>query len=198
MKPLRILVACERSGTVRDAFLALGHDAWSCDIMPSRAPGPHLQCDAREIIGQPWNILIAHPVCKRLANSGVRWLHERPENWTLMRDAADFFLLFQNATHIPKRCVENPIMHGHALKLIGKRASQFIQPWMFGDPFQKSTGLWLTGLPLLAPEKRREDYAPGEIKQECWLMTPGPDREEKRSKTYPGIARAMAETWGNL
>jgi hypothetical protein len=197
---MRVLVACERSGRIRDALIARGHNAWSCDLMPSRSPGPHLQCDVREVLYERWDMLIAHPVCRYLTNTASLHLYigkhkengPEPERWRLMREAAEFFLLFDRATHIPKRAIENPIMHCHAIEIIGRRATQYVQPWMFGDPFQKATGFWLTGLPKLIPERRKDSYDV-EIKQECWRMAPGPDREELRSNTYPGIARAIAE-----
>jgi hypothetical protein len=195
---VRGLIACECSGVVRDAFLKRGHDVISCDLKPTQRPGPHYQGDVRDILYDAWDFMIAHPVCKYMTNAGVRWLHERPERWELLRKGAEFFLLFEKATHIPRRAVENPIMHKYARELIGRKADQYVQPWMFGDPFQKATGLHLTSLPKLTPRKRKNDYAPNEIKQACWLMSPGPDREEKRSETYPGIAAAMAEQWGAL
>lgn len=190
---MKVLIACESSGRVRDAFLSRGHDAISCDLKPSERLGPHLQCDVREVIRQDWDLMIAHPVCKRLANSGVQWLGKRAAYWPAMEKAVEFFLLFEKAHHIPRRCVENPVMHGYALERVGRSASQFVQPWMFGDPFSKATGLWLTGLPLLRPMYRRTDFR--EIKQACWLEAPGPEREANRARTYPSIAQAMADQW---
>lgn len=192
---MRVLIACECSGVFRDAFLALGHDAVSCDLKPTRKPGPHYHGDVRDILYEPWDLLIAHPVCKYLANSGVQWLHQNPERWELMQKGAEFFRLFDNAKHIPKRAIENPIMHKYGIRLIGKRATQFVQPWMFGDPFSKATGWWLTGLPKLTPTHKKSDYDI-EIKQECWLTPPGPNREEIRSTSYPGMASVAALTWG--
>jgi len=191
---MKILVACECSGEFRDNFLTLGHDAISCDLKPTRKPGPHYQGDVRDILYEPWDMLIAHPVCKYLTNAGVRWLHTRPERWGLMRQGAEFFKLFDDAKHIPKRAIENPIMHKYAIEIIGRKADQYIQPWWFGDPFSKATGWWLHGLPKLAATHTKADYPDG-IKQECWLMAPGPDREEMRSKTYPGHAREAAKQW---
>lgn len=195
---MKVLVACECSGVVRDAFLGLGHDAISCDLKPTQSPGPHLHCDVREVLHHDWDLMIAHPVCKFLTNAGVRWLHTREGRWEKMLEAAAFFAFLDNSPavqHIPFRCIENPVMHGHGLKLIGRKATQFVQPWMFGEPFQKATGLWLTGLPRLIAENKKTDYPA--IKQEIWLMGPSEDREEKRSKTYAGIARAMALQWGS-
>jgi hypothetical protein len=157
---MKVLVACEHSGAVRRAFRARGHAAWSCDLLPaSDGSRHHIRGDVAKVLDLPWDMLVAHPVCRYLTNAGVRWLHERPERWALMREAAAFFLAFERADHIPRRCVENPIMHRHALEIVGRRATQYVQPWMFGDPYAKATGLWLTGLPPLVPEKRKCDYA---------------------------------------
>ena len=207
---MRILVACERSGRFRDALLALGHDAYSCDTEPTRVPGPHLQCDVREVLGDKWDGLIAHPVCKYLTNAGAKHLYRRvngvwakengpePERWRLMEEGAKFFNLFRDAVHIPRRAIENPIMHGHARALVERGAPQkvkpqYAQPWWFGDAYSKATGWWLYGLPRLVRENEKSDYE--KITQECWLMTPSDDREEKRSQTYPGMARACSLQW---
>jgi hypothetical protein len=205
------LVACERSGIVRDALERAGVRAVSCDLFPTQRPGPHYQGDVREILPlRHWRLLIAHPVCKYLTNACAKHLYRRvngvwsikhgpdEDRWQKMREGAAFFLQFEQADHIPMRAVENPIMHGHAIAIIGRKPDQYIQPWMFGDPFSKATGLHLTRLPKLVAEKRKSDYAPGEIKQKVWLMPPSEDREEKRSETEPGIARAFAEQWGPL
>ena len=152
-----ILIACECSGIVRDAFLALGHDAMSADLKPTQRPGPHYQGDVRDVLYDRWDALIAHPVCKYMANSGNKHLYLRiegkwakengknEERWEKMKAGAEFFNLFDRADHIPLRCVENPIMNGHALGMVGRIATQFVQPHWFGDPFSKATGLWLTG-----------------------------------------------------
>lgn len=179
----------------------------SCDLKPTRRPGPHYQGDVRDVLHKSWDLLIAHPVCKRLTNAGAKHLYIgmkkengiNPVAWKAMEEGAEFFNLFQGpaVAHIPKRCVENPIMHCHAAKLVGCRATQFVHPWWFGSPFQKATGLHLHGLPKLPRERSKDSYAPGEIKQAVWLMGPSPDREEKRSNTDPQVARAMAQYWGN-
>lgn len=187
------LVACERSGMVRDALLARGIDAVSCDLEPSRRPGPHIQGDAREVIRKRWAGLIAHPVCRRMCNSGVRWLSEREGYYEDMLADADFYNMFRDATHIPKRAVENSVMHRWALHRCG-RPTQYVHPWWFGDPFQKMTGWRLFGLPKLVATHRKSDYPDG-VQQEVWRMPPGPDREEKRSETKPCTARALAEQW---
>ena len=204
---MRVLIACECSGVVRDAFLALGHDAWSCDKKPTQVPGPHLKCDVREVLYGDWDLLIAHPVCRYLANSGSKHLYldkKRgssidPERWKSMCEAADFFKMFDQAKHIKKRCVENPIMHVHALRRIGRPATQYVQPHFFGDPFKKATGLWLTNLIPLRRTHWPTSYPPGTVfTQEVLNMSPSPDREEKRSETYPCLAKAMALQWGGV
>lgn len=202
------LVACECSGIVRDALIARGHRAISCDLKPTQAPGPHLQCDARLVLHYPWDGLIAHPVCRIMANSGVRWLYRDgrkangidPQRWRDLETAVEFYKLFDGPAvqHIPRRCVENPIMHQYAADMIGHRATQFVHPWWFGSPFQKATGLKLTGLPPLPQEFSKSWYAERgiAIRQDVWLMGPSDDREEKRSRTDLQVARAMAQYWG--
>jgi hypothetical protein len=202
---VRVLVACEFSGIVRDAFLALGHDAVSCDLLPSESLGPHIQ---RDIIGvfdemtRPgYDLIIAHPPCTYLANSGVRWLYggkgttADPKRWAAMREAAWFFgrMLAAPAVRV---AVENPIMHGHARRLIRENAPapdaiQTIQPWQFGHPETKATGLWLRNLPPLTPTDIVDGRAP-----RVHHASPGPDRWKERSRTLPGIAAAMASQWG--
>lgn len=186
---MRVLVACEFSGTVREAFKARGHDAWSCDLLPTDIPGQHLQCDVECLRDEHWDLLIAHPPCTYLSNSGVRWLHEDETRWKKMEQGAKFFrelMLWK----VEKKAIENPIMHKYAVEIIGRRQDQIIQPWQFGHGETKATCLWLKGLPLLKPTnivKGRE----GKV----WKMPPGPDRWKMRSKTYQGIADAMAEQW---
>lgn len=207
-----VLVACECSGVIRDALLSVGVRAFSCDLKPTQRPGPHYQGDVRDVLYRPRVGLIAHPVCKYLTNAGAKHLYKRingkwakehgpdEERWRLMREGARFFRLFDSANHIPLRAVENPIMHGHATELIGRRADQYVQPWMFCDPFSKATGFHLTGLPKLIRERDKSWYAERGIKieQAVWMMAPSADREERRSETYPGIARAVAEQWGPI
>ncbi len=189
----RVLVACEFSGIVRDAFIAAGHDAISCDLLPSERPGPHIQGDVRPLLREPWDLVIAHPPCTYLANSGVRWLYRdgrRDEDrWARMAEAAEFFheCLLANA---PRVCVENPVMHRHAGI---RKANQFIQPWQFGHGEVKATGLWLRGLPLLEPTEIVDGRTP-----RVHHMSPGPDRWRERSRTFPGIAAAMADQWGDF
>ena len=183
---MKVLVACEFSGIVRDAFIAAGHDAWSCDLLPSEAPGPHLCCDVRLLLGDPWDLVIAHPPCTYLANSGVRWLHTRPERWPLMRDAAAFFMDCLGA-NAPSVAVENPVMHGHA----SIRKPDFtVQPWQFGHGETKRICFWTRGLPPL----RSTDVVDGR-EPRVHQSPPSPDRWKERSRFYPGVAAAMASQW---
>ena len=129
---MKILVACEQSGRVRDAFKALGHDAWSCDILPTDSPGQHLQCDITTVLNNGWDLMVAHPPCTYMANSGVSWLHKDPTRWGKLDEAAVLFKLLMDAP-IQRICIENPIMHKYAKERIGwAKQSQIIQPWMFG------------------------------------------------------------------
>ena len=188
------LVACECSGAIRDELISEGIDAVSCDLKDTEKPGPHYKGDVLDILYYDWDLLIAHPVCRYLANSGVRWLHERPGRWEKMEAGARFFSIFVRATHIKYRAIENPKMHGYGMDIIGGRPTQYVQPWWFGDPYQKETAWWLYGLPKLVATHKKSDYP--EIKQECWLESPGPDREANRSRTYPCHAKAIAKQWG--
>lgn len=196
---MKILVACEFSGTVRDAFIKKGHDAMSCDLLDGEGDGPHYKGDIEEVLYEEWDMVIAHPPCTYLANSGVSWLYRDETRWDRLNDAADFFNMFLDL-RVPKLCVENPIMHKHAKERIGHRnQSQVIQPWMFGHMEQKATCLWLRGLPKLQPTNDVKDdmmkLSPSERQRLHWLP-PSKDRWRIRSKTYQGIADAMAEQWG--
>jgi hypothetical protein len=195
---MRVLVACEFSGVVRDAFLAKGHDAWSCDILPSDAAGPHIQGDVTAVLDRGWDLLIAHPPCTYLSNSGVAWLHKDAERWHKLDDAAAFFKTLLNAP-IPRIAVENPIMHRYAKERIGGvRQTQVIQPWMFGHTEQKATCLWLKNLPALRPTndvKAEMLLLPKNQSQRLHYLPPSPDRWKLRSTTYSGIAKAMAQQW---
>jgi hypothetical protein len=198
---MRILVACEYSGTVRDAFTRLGHDAWSCDILPTESPGQHYQGDVRDILGQHWDLMIAHPPCTYLTNSGVVWLHRDLSRWAKLDEAAYFFLELLNAP-ISRIAIENPIMHRHAKeRILGIKQTQVIQPWMFGHTEQKATCLWLKGLPALVPTNNvREEMLKlsDKERQKLHYLPPSKDRWKLRSKTYTGIAEAMANQWGVL
>jgi hypothetical protein len=194
VSPVKVLVACEFSGIVRDAFAALGHDAWSCDLIPSERPGNHVVGDARELLADPsWDLLIAHPPCTHLAVSGARWFKDKERE---QEEALKFFLCFLNAP-IPQIAVENPVCV--AARRIA-RPTQIVHPYYFGDPEQKTTCLWLKGLPDLVPT----DYAearmmklPYKERTRIFHMPPSPDRGRLRSKSYPGMAAAMAAQWGS-
>jgi len=185
---MKVLVACEYSGKVRDAFAALGHDAWSADLLPTDVPGNHYEGDVLDILGDGWDLMVAHPPCTFLANSGVRWLSTRPERWQQMRDGRRFFLSLLNAP-IARIAVENPIPHKH-----GKLPpyDQLIQPYNFGHDESKATCLWLRGLPPLMATVM---FA-GTPKQTVHSLPPSPDRWKLRSETFQGIADAMAYQWG--
>lgn len=191
-RPLRVLVACEFSGIVRDAFRSSGHDAMSCDILPTERTGPHYQGDVRDVLYEPWDLIVAHPPCTYLANSGVRWLHERPERWAQLDEAAEFFRLFLDA---PAEfiAVENPVMHKYGVERVGRRHDQTVQPWQFGDGETKRTCFWLKNLPPLQPTQVVEARA-----ARVWRMPPGPERQKERSRFFPGIAAAMADQWGRF
>ena len=200
---MRVLVACERSGVVRRAFRALGHDAWSCDLEPADDGSPfHLQCDAiRAAYETDWELLIAHPECTYLANSGAKHLYAgmkaengpSPDRWAHMGAAAHFFLALWNAP-VRRIAIENPVMLGHPRRLFGiPEPTQIIQPWQFGHGETKATCLWLKNLPPLVPTNIVEGR-----EARVHKMPPGPDRWKERSRTFQGIADAMAEQWGSL
>lgn len=187
----KVLIGCEFSGIVRDAFIAEGHDAISCDLLPTERVGPHYQGDVRDLFSEHWDLAIFHPPCTRLCNSGVRWLHER-NLWDELEEGAQFFLDCLNAP-IMQIAVENPIMHKHAKAIIKKDYTQKVQPWQFGDKLSKQTCFWLKNLPLLkstdiVPRNKRE--------QKVWLASPSPTRWKARSRFPPGMANAMAIQWG--
>ena len=192
---MNILVACEFSGTVRDAFRRRGHNAWSCDLLPCDGDGQfHLQCDVRHVMqgraarAWDWDLMIAHPPCTHLAVSGARWFKDKA---TEQADAIRFVEMLWDAP-IPQIAIENPVGVLPRLSRLGK-ATQYIQPWQFGHGETKKTGLWLKNLPPLEPTNVVEGRE-GRV----WRMPPGPDRWKERSRTYAGIAEAMAEQWGCL
>ena len=199
---MRVLIACEYSGVVRRAFAARGHDAWSCDLLPSEDhANQHIIGDARDLLNDGWDLLmVAHPPCTRLCNSGVRWLSRPPKGktlaqmWADLDEAADLFSAFWNAP-IDRVAVENPIMHRHARERIRNfaPASQQLQPWQFGHGETKATCLWLKNLAPLRPTNIVEGRT-----QRVHRMSPGPNRWRERSRTFQGIADAMADQWGNL
>jgi hypothetical protein len=182
---MKVLVACESSGTVRDAFRALGHDALSCDLLPSDNGGPHYQGDVTDILGEGWDLMVAHPPCTHLAVSGARWFRSKPPEWQL--DALAFVRLLMDAP-IQRIAVENPVS---IISSRIRKPDQIIHPWQFGHGETKTTCLWLKGLPKLIPTnivEGRDDR--------IHKMAPGPNRWKERSKTYQGIANAMAAQWG--
>jgi hypothetical protein len=183
---MKILIACEYSGAVRDAFMAKGHDAMSCDLLPTDVPGPHYQGDVRDVIDYPWDMMIAFPPCTALAVSGARHFEEKRMDGR-QQAGASFFKMLAKAD-IPYIALENPIS---VMSTLWRKPDQIIQPWMFGHGETKSTCLWLKGLPLLKPTNVVEGR-----EQRIWKMPPSPDRWKERSKTFPGIAQAMADQWG--
>lgn len=204
MKPLRVLVGCETSGTVRREFAALGHDVWSCDLLPADdGSNRHIICDIRDILDDGWDFLaVMHPPCTRLCNSGVRWLHAPPKGrtlddmWRELDEAAALFAACLNA-RIPRKVLENPIMHRHARERIaGLPTPQIVQPWWFGDPAFKATGLYLINVRPLCRTNQLTPPKPGTQEHKAWSgvhrASPGPDRWKLRSKTFPGLARALA------
>lgn len=217
---MRVLIGCEFSGTVRRAFRARGHEAWSCDLLPVTDGSPyHLQADLNYVLNYPdrvlggmpswmrhaeWDLLIAHPPCTYLTNAGVRWLYtsgtvRSVERWDAMEEGAAFFNMCMNA-RIPRIAVENPIMHAHARALISRPYDQVIQPWQYGHQETKATCLWLKNLNLLRPTNVVGPPPTDPIARRSWAKvhraSPGPDRWKVRSLTYQGIADAMAEQWG--
>jgi site-specific DNA-cytosine methylase len=190
---MKVLIACEYSGTVRDAFIAQGHDAISCDILPTDAPGPHYQGDVRDILEDGFDLMVGHPPCTHLAVSGARWFKDKQIE---QAEALDFVRLLL-AAPIDKIALENPIS---IISSRIRKPNQIIQPWQFGSPESKSTCLWLKNLPNLIPTDilplppsgRWNNQTPsGQNK-----LGPSPDRWKERSKTYQGIAEAMAQQWG--
>lgn len=187
MSGQRVLVACEFSGVVREAFRARGFDAWSCDLLPSEIPGPHIQSDVRAVLDVGWDMMIAHPPCTYLSASGARWRNE-PGRAEKIREALEFVRLLLNAP-IPYIALENPV---GLINTRIRRPDQIIQPWQFGHGEVKTTCLWLRGLPALQSTAVVEGR-----EQRCWRMSPSANRGYERSRTYPGIAAAMADQWGD-
>ena len=184
---MKVLIACEESGRVRDAFRKKGHDAWSCDILPNDSPY-HIQDDVLKHLDEDWDMMIAHPPCTYLCNSGVCWLHKDESRWKKLEKGRDFFMTLHKHD-IPKICVENPIPHKYGQL---PKYSQIVQPWMFGHGETKATCLWLKGLPKLTSTNIVDGR-----EQRLHKLPPSPDRARLRSVTYQGIADAMADQWGN-
>ncbi|ANB32739.1 hypothetical protein M2324_001658 [Rhodovulum sulfidophilum] len=228
MHPLRILIGCETSGVMRRAFAARGHDVWSCDLLPAEdATNRHMICDIREVLHLGWDLLaVMHPPCTRLCNSGVRWLHVPPTNapaearpdersawpdlpedtrraimWRLLDEGAALFSACWRAP-IPRVAVENPVMHRHGRARLPADLPkpQIVQPWWFGEPVFKATGLYLRGLAPLNATNRLTPPAPGTEAHKRWSAVHraplGPDRWKIRSRTFEGLAAAAADQWG--
>ena len=183
---MRVLVACEYSGRVRDAFIAQGHEAMSCDLLPAEVPGPHYQGDVRDVLDYPWDLMIAHPPCTHLSVSGARHFAEKRMDGR-QQSAVSFFMALARAP-IPKIAIENPVC---IMSRMWRKPDQIIQPWQFGHGETKATCLWLKGLPLL----RHTQIVEGR-ENRIHRMPPSADRWKERSRTFQGIAEAMAEQWG--
>jgi hypothetical protein len=194
---MKVLVACECSGIVRDAFLTRGHDAMSCDLEPTEAPGPHYQGDVRDVLSNNWDLIIAHPPCTHLAVSGARWFPEKRADGR-QQNAISFFMLLANAP-APRIAVENPV--GIMSSIYGE-PSQVIQPWQFGHPEFKATCWWLKNLPALRPTEILTPPCNESPEWKAWNRVhkcpPGPMRAKLRSWRFPKIAAAMADQWGRL
>ena len=182
---MKVLIACEYSGTVRDAFIKRGHNVISCDLLPSDKPGPHYRGDVFDIINDAFDLMIAHPPCTHLAVSGARWFKDKIKEQKM---AIEFFNELVNAD-IPKIAIENPV---GIMSTVYRKPDQYIQPWEYGHGETKKTCLWLKNLPKLIPTNIVEGRE-GKV----WKMPPSKDRWKLRSKTYRGWADAMAEQWGN-
>lgn len=192
---MKVLVACEFSGIVRDAFEKKGHNAWSCDLLPTEIPGQHFKCDIKEVLkNNNYDLVIAHPPCTYLTVSGNKWFKPEyksrfPNREQDRKDAIDFFMFFANLK-CDKVCIENPI---GIMSSVYRKPDQVIQPWMFGHGETKATCLWLKGLSKLKPT----NIVDGRV-QRLHLLPPSKDRWKERSRTFQGIADAMAKQWGDL
>jgi len=183
---MRVLVACEYSGVVRDAFRARGHDAMSCDLLPTEAPGQHYQGDVRDVLDYPWDLLIGHPPCTDLSVSGAR--HFEAKRMDGRQQASVSFFMALAKADIPMIAIENPVC---IMSSLYRKPDQIIQPWQFGHGETKATCLWLKGLPHIQPTNIVEGREP-----RVHRMAPGPDRWKERSRTFTGIGQAMAQQWG--
>lgn len=185
MSQLRVLIGCEFSGTVRDAFLRLGHDAWSCDLIPCETGGPHIQGDVRDVLADNWQLAIFHPPCTHLAVSGARWFPAKRASGE-QQAALDFVRVLLDAP-IPHIALENPIS---IISSKIRKPDQIIQPWQHGHGETKATCLWLKNLPRLTPSNIVEGR-----EQRIWKLPPSADRWKERSRTFSGVAEAMASQW---
>ena len=191
---MKILIACEYSGRVRDAFIRAGHDAMSCDLLGTDTTGPHYQGDVRDVLDYPWDLMIAHPPCTNLAVSGAAWFAKK-RLLGAQQASASFFMMLAKAD-IPRIAIENPVC---VMSSLWRKPDQVIQPWMFGHMEQKATCLWLKGLPKLTPTNNVKDEMmtlPRNQRERLHFLPPSEDRWKIRSETYQGIADAMAAQWG--
>jgi hypothetical protein len=192
---MKVLIACEYSGIIRDAFIAKGHNAISCDLLPTEKPGPHYEGNVFDIIDYGFDLMIAHPPCTYLCVPGAHYLHKQKNRWRKMEEAKQFFMILMSA-NIDKICVENPVPHRYSEL---PKYDQIIQPWMFGDEFSKRTCLWLDNLNKLIPTDIKENHGEryyrkdGSVSNSKWYAK---SNAKIRSKTFQGIADAMAEQWG--
>lgn len=196
---MKVLVACEFSGIVREEFNRLGHNAWSCDLLPTEIDGQHIQGNVLDYLNEGWDLMVAHPPCTYLANSGVMWLGRQPDRWKSMQEGAKFFKTLLEAP-IKSIAVENPIMHKYAVEIVGKRQDQLIQPYMFGHLESKATCLWLKNLPKLIETDNVFEpmkLLPKKQSQRVHYIPPSENRWKERSRTFVGIAKAMANQWGS-
>ena len=202
---MKVLVACEYSQIVTKAFKEKGHDAYSCDTIPTEGDSNfHIQDNVLKHLHENWDLMIAHPPCTFICNSGVQWLHRDPERWTGLEHATIFFNALRHAP-IRKICVENPVPHKYAMEKIKVPYTQLIQPHQFGHGETKATCLWLKNLPPLNHTSNTYDWdklqykniTTGRKHRIANMIPPGPDRGKERSRTYTGIAKAMAEQWSD-
>jgi hypothetical protein len=187
---VKVLVACEFSGVVRDAFIARGHDAMSCDLLPTERPGPHYCGDLFDVIDYPWDLAIFHPECTHLAVSGARHFAAKRNDGRQQAAAAFAMRIVRRSKHVPRTCLEQPVS---VLSSLYRKPDQTIQPWQFGHGETKATCLWIEGLPKLKPTSIVDGR-----EARIHRMAPSPDRWKERSRTYQGIADAMADQWGNV
>lgn len=192
---MRVLIACEHTGAVRDAFIRAGHDAMSCDLLDTETPGPHYMGDVRDVLGSGWDLMVAHPPCTYLSVSGLHWNNRVPGRKQKTEEGLDFVRLLMFCD-IPRIAIENPVS---CISTRIRKPDQVIQPWQFGHPESKATCLWLKALPRLVPTKDVYQHMmtlPLKERARCHYTSPGPDRWKLRSATYAGIAEAMAHQWG--
>ena len=193
MSGLKVLVECEYSGRVRDAFIRGGCEAMSCDLLPTDAPGPHYQGDVRDVLDYPWDLMIAHPPCTDLSVSGAAWFAKKRAVGAQQASVSFFMLLAKS--DIPRIAIENPVC---VMSSLWRKPDQVIQPWMFGHMEQKATCLWLKGIPPLTPTnnvKEQMMQLPKNQRERLHYLPPSEDRWKLRSETYQGIADAMAAQW---